>query len=518
MATPNRTITLCLLFLALVYLFAVSLMWSLIGRINHDESQFMASAFLFYSEGLHPYRDFAYFHMPNLVYIYSLFFGTENPLLTARIFTAICGFGICATLIYYGRHLLKGHNQWVRLIVPVALTIIFCHSYIYKIALYHVWNHASSVLLAALAFTVITKWNLDKQDKSYILFAGFTLGMAIGIRLSIAPIIIPFTYLILAQPDLTFTSRKSQFLLFTLAGFIANLPGLYFLFFHFDSFWFGNLTYPQMNTSFYEGIGRQNAMDLPGKFDFFWEKILRRHNEKSILLAMIPALIILLASLQSSKKKYINQSLFGIMTLIFCIIGSVAATPSQRQYYFILFPMAILLTFQLYSLCKHKSLQFILLGIVIALLIISFTTYSPYTMRGRLHGMLLGQETVGIITFNQDIVFLKDRFQASQNRRILTLSPVYPVNAGLDIYPEFATGPFAWKTSHLIDKQLALKQNLPIKENLVSFMIQHSPVGILTGDEKHEDIPLIDAAIQLKYSPEHLPSGNVLWIAPDANN
>jgi hypothetical protein len=49
-------------------------------------------------------------------------------------------------------------------------------------------------------------------------------------------------------------------------------------------------------------------------------------------------------------------------------------------------------------------------------------------------------------------------------------------------------------------------------------MIQHSPVGILTGDEKHEDIPLIDAAIQLKYSPEPLPSGNVLWIAPDVNN
>ena len=518
MITPNKTFTRCVLVLALAYLFSVSLTWSLIGRINHDESQFMASAFLFYSQGLHPYRDFAYFHMPNLVYIYSLFFGTENPLLTARIFTAICGFGMCATLIYYGRHLLKGHNEWGRLIIPIALAVILCHSYIYKISLYHVWNHASSALLTVLALTAITKWNLDKPDKSYILFSGFTLGMAIGIRLSIAPLIVPFIYVILSRPDLTFAKRKSQLLLFTLAGSIANLPALYFLLLHFDSFWFGNLIYPQMNMAFYEEIGRTDAMGLLGKIEFFWKKVLRRHNEKLILLAMVPALILFLTSLISSQEKRTNQSLFLIMTLIFSMVGSFAATPSQRQYYFILFPIAILLTLQLYSLCKHRPLQLMLLGTVTAFTFVSFTTYSPYTMRGRLHGMLLGQETVGISTFNQDIFYLKNRFQTSRESKILTLSPVYPVNAGLDIYPQFTTGPFAWKTSHLIDKQRAQKQNLPIKEDLQIFMTQQPPAGILTGDEKQEDIPLIEAAIELNYHPESLPSGNILWVAHDLEN
>src|SRR5436305_1464747 len=41
---------------------------------SHDEYQHIAAGVLFAREGLLPYRDFAYFHLPYLVYAYGLLF------------------------------------------------------------------------------------------------------------------------------------------------------------------------------------------------------------------------------------------------------------------------------------------------------------------------------------------------------------------------------------------------------------------------------------------------------------
>ena len=101
------------------------------------------------------------------------------------------------------------------------------------------------------------------------------------------------------------------------------------------------------------------------------------------------------------------------------------------------------------------------------------------------------------------------------NRIILTLSPIYAINAGLSVYSEFTTGPFAWIVSHLIPPDEARKQNLPLKSDIDTFISNNNPGAILTGQEKVQDVPLIDAAKRFEYQPEILPSGNTLWLAPN---
>ncbi|MFM7173516.1 MAG: hypothetical protein ACKO4U_10840, partial [Caldilinea sp.] len=71
------------LWFALLFLLLVGL--AMRRHFNHDEHQFVASAAVIAHYGLLPYRDFPYFHVPNLSFLYALVFQfTDFLLLGAR--------------------------------------------------------------------------------------------------------------------------------------------------------------------------------------------------------------------------------------------------------------------------------------------------------------------------------------------------------------------------------------------------------------------------------------------------
>jgi hypothetical protein len=127
----SRVIT----FLALAYALAVCTSYSLVGKFNHDEHQFFASAFLIAQTGLLPYRDFAYFHMPNLAYVYASFMSSDNAMLTLRLLNGIFGFAICGTLVWHGRYLFRNHPWWLQLVIPLSIMILVLHSHTFEHAI-----------------------------------------------------------------------------------------------------------------------------------------------------------------------------------------------------------------------------------------------------------------------------------------------------------------------------------------------------------------------------------------------
>ncbi len=226
--------------------------------------------------GLHPYQDFAHFHMPNLVYIYAPLFLTDNPILYARILTGLCAFGICFVIFWHGRYLLSDLHWFPRIVVPAMTVILLLHSHIFKHSVSHVWNHAISVFPALLAFVLLIRWRRNPEATWLIGICGLTLGMAIGIRLTVVLLVIPFLFAILMHPVSSSAQRRRNFLVFTVSGLAANLPALYFLFFSFSEFWYGNMNYPHLFTEYYNEIDFQRAMDLPGKLRYFF---LSQENE-----------------------------------------------------------------------------------------------------------------------------------------------------------------------------------------------------------------------------------------------
>ncbi|MEM8528056.1 MAG: hypothetical protein AAGG68_25665 [Bacteroidota bacterium] len=74
-----------------------------------------------------------------------------------------------------------------------------------------------------------------------------------------------------------------------------------------------------------------------------------------------------------------------------------------------------------------------------------------------------------------------------ENQKVLTLSPLYVLEGGGQIYPAFANGPFAWRTSHLIEKKRRAEIVIVGSEDLDNYLADDFPDAILTGFEGRHD-------------------------------
>ncbi|MCK5359199.1 MAG: hypothetical protein KAJ95_01160, partial [Gammaproteobacteria bacterium] len=128
-------------------------------------------------------------------------------------------------------------------------------------------------------------------------------------------------------------------------------------------------------------------------------------------------------------------------------------------------------------------------------------------------------ESIIPIKVNDQSEILRNYVDSKQEKgKVLTLSPIFAVNAKLPIFEEFVTGPFAWRVSHLLSEEVALSRGLPIRSKIKVFVQQNMPSVILTGKEKIRlERPLISAARELGYKKVKTPSKITLWLSPDMN-
>jgi hypothetical protein len=67
--------------------------------------------------------------------------------------------------------------------------------------------------------------------------------------------------------------------------------------------------------------------------------------------------------------------------------------------------------------------------------------------------------------------------------RVLTLLPMFPLEAAYDVYPFAATGPFSWRTSLLLTPQRRAQYGVTSPEELPVVLSALPPDAILTGFE-----------------------------------
>jgi 4-amino-4-deoxy-L-arabinose transferase-like glycosyltransferase len=252
------------------------MVWSAVAGplgINHDAHQFMASAFMVARHGLHPYRDFAYFHMPNLVYVSAPFFLTSSPFLMARVFAGLCAVGIGLTTCLSARALLAGHGTMSRLLVPIASTALLVHSPVFHDASSHVWNHTPATLCALLAFLLHCQAIRGERPVLYFWLSGVSLGMAIGIRSLLAPLVMPFLLAMVVFRAETVRAKGLHVLVFVAGGVLANGPAVYFLFTSAEDVFFGHLGYATLSTTYWQERSWRIAMTFVGKRLFVKDRI-----------------------------------------------------------------------------------------------------------------------------------------------------------------------------------------------------------------------------------------------------
>ncbi len=507
-AGVSRSPALWLIFLlgSLVALpFALSL--ALGNSRSHDEHQHIAAGVLLARDGLLPYRDFAYFHVPYLVYVYGLLFAlTDHYLLASRVFSAVCAALTCGAIAGAAWALFADRSWLQRSLVSIGALAVLISTPLFYDTVGHSWNQEPSVLLAVLAFLCHLRALESGHPGRLLVISGLLTGCAIGMRVTLAPLVLPFAVMLWIA-DSPARLRIWYVLLFAVGIALALVPAAWAFLSAPEGFIFANIEFPQVNITYRFATGEPRTMTLAKKMRFLFKEVMRPNWLLFFGFIATWGMVWLSGRARWSSAPRLFRLV--LLTLPFFFLGALAPSPAFDQYFYPLAPILVLATLSLVASVPRDTpwLRWGA-GLAAALVLASSVLAAPR------------YEGLADLFSPQEWNPTKMRVEAAELRRIvpqgrvLTLAPTLPLEAGLQIYPQFATGPFAWRVARFVPRERRAELQLTAPEDLTSLLVADLPVAVMTGFEKRWEKPLEQFAREHGYRRTVLADGKVLWIAP----
>jgi hypothetical protein len=179
-------------FVVTAVVFPIVLGLGMTRGMNHDEHQHVAAGALVAREGLLPYRDFPHFHTPYLPFAHAVMFRTTDHLLTAaRLLSVICSSMILGIVGSFASVLFKKHGMRFASLVSAGAVLIALTTTLFTATSGRAWNHEPSLVLVLLAFVACAA-GLRSGRLGWFAASGVLLGLAIGTRITCAPLVAPF--------------------------------------------------------------------------------------------------------------------------------------------------------------------------------------------------------------------------------------------------------------------------------------------------------------------------------------
>ena len=481
-------VLLYILFFGLISLYIITS--SISNPLSHDEHQFVASGAVLVNNGWLPYADYPFFHAPLLALIYGALFASNWPLLlSARIFSCVCMLGTLIAVFYGIQKAFHPREVPYKRLVALIIVLTLLTCMVVRFSMGYAWNHDLPVLTFIIAFLILA-FNLQKIEPWKAFLVGFLLAISWCVRLSFAPLVLPFFAFLLYSAHKSSGKILKNVLGFS-AGIIASsLPFIYFILWYPQQTLFGNLIYPALNKSWYAAKGSDRAFSLWDKVKYiindvnylpFDANILGEYGINRIFF-MLGICAIITGVIVIWKGGYLKMHFaFWLACLPFTLLGSFAATPPQLQYFY---PLFIWFALGIGWMAAYW------MGVIIG------------TPKQKIVIKYIGVAAVGVvILFTGRIVSLipdmnfkecdacKILTQANilkntiTKGRVLTLAPIIPLEAGLDIIPGFVTGPFAWRVSGHMPEKTRAQMRVMSTNHMIQLFKDNQPEIILTGYE-----------------------------------
>lgn len=492
-----------------------------------DENQFIASGKLLQDEGLLPYQDYPYFHMPNLTFIYALIYQvTDFTLLGARSFSVLCAWGTILALVYAANWFFQYRSRWLRLAVGAGGVLLLLPNPLFRFTVGLAWNHDFSVLLCLTAALVLLHV-IQFRNIKWLGLSGFLLGAAIGTRLTFMTALVPFLGILALFPNDRPSKNRARAWIYFGAGFlVAMLPSILLFLSAPREFIFGNVQYAWLNTLYRQASEFEGPMTFSGKLLFLSERVLDQPGTLALLAMVVlfpifgaaenrrrsRSLILSAASLlKSTGTESTHNGLFYAFLFllpVFLLVGSFLPTPSWYQYFYAPLPFIVLGV--LYSLSKLVRLSRLAsyTGLMVFFLSVILVNYFHFDKYPNLRSLARPGAWYPIQT---RVLGYKIKTIVGEER-VLTLSPLFPLDGGASIFPQYATGPFAWRVADLLTKEQRFTYKVMSQDELIVTLDEKPAGGILVGLTKDAEGFLLEYARQREYNPIEINDYLTLWV------
>lgn len=494
--------------LAALVVFPLLFAQSMMRGLSHDEQQHVAAGVLMAREGLLPYRDFPYLHTPYLPLVYSQFLGrSEYLLLATRLFSAICDALVAGLVFLFAFRALAALGRAWRIGLASAAVFLLLASPVFVFTISRATNHDLSILFALSATACFLAGARTRQNVFWFL-SGLSLALAVGTRVTFAPLFAPFAV------SLYFVSRESdarifirRILIFCAGAAVGTLP-MFWLFMEAPArFLFGVLQFSQANLEYRYATGHPQNMDLLHKFRFLFKEVVVPNF--AVCAAAVVPLAIYEWQRRRSRSRFPVELGFLISLIAFLLIGSLAPSPAFEQYFGVLVPFLLLIGIHCGSRLEIAA-RFVKPSVAAAVMVLAASAVLFPPDYQNLDKILTPAGWTTVKRHNEAL-----KLRTYTQGPILTLAPLYVLEAGLKIVPEFVTGPFVWRVAEFLPPERRSRLGIVGGGDLETFFSARPPDAILLGQELRWEPPLVDYA--LRHGFRKLPiydKEKAIWLSP----
>jgi len=503
MSAWQMTLVAALFTFILVTLFAVAM-----GRgLSIDEEGFVATGALLAREGSLPYRDYPWFHTPNLPLLFALVVrASDHLLLSARAVSVLCTWALLIVVCHAAWSALAPHSRKVRFFLCVGVGLLLFSNPVTRYTCWRAWNHPPAVLLSTLA--VICLWRAAGTSASrwWIFCGGFFVSLAVGTRLTVAPLVMAIGGATLLWPSaIPFRSRLGRGFVLAAGVLVGALPIFWALAVAPEAFVFDVFTWHgRISTMFREAGHDAQQITLQSRLLFPLMNILS--NPGNLALFLLFALVQFTAFRQhrqafarDSRGLLILASLGGVL------IGVLAPSISYYQHYYALVPLLVLGLIPPLRSLSNGPARWIGWSFAATVAVSLASTWHDYKHLGQ----ILSPNEWTPIKIHAAGQQLATR---AGPRRFVTFAPLTPLEGGLRIHPSFATGPFGWKSAPFIEARQRREFGFVGPDEVGAVLVGDPMMGICTGSVRKAEAVLLRYTAELGYTAYPLSNGETAWI------
>ena len=257
----------------------------------------------------------------------------------------------------------------------------------------------------------------------------------------------------------------------------------------------------------FQGLPNKETIDIFNKLSFFVTEILSPIRNLLLSAAFLFFVFFKVIIKAGARIQDAFEVFFTASAAIFLFVFSFLSTPSWPQYFYAPIPFFILgIVYSVAFLLRKGEKTRIALAIFIALWAGSVFIEIPEYISA-----LPPQPKLYQTTFAHGLgVKIAEKVRSG---KVLTLAPIFPLEGRVDIYKEFATGPFMWRISDLVDKHDREALKVISADELEDYLDRERPAAILVGFQKDLERPFILYAKKRGFKKQNIPKYE-LWVWP----
>ncbi len=479
-------------------------------KLRHDELMFVPPAELL--PGWQLYSDFFYNHVPYSAWYYFA---------SARVFE---GYGLLgsarigvflAWLILLAATGLATYriSRSGRLALFSVVALLTCETLLSQAGM-AATNNLLPLAFAALGLGLFIAETRERDvSRTRLVLAGFCLSIAAGMKVSafmfIPPVAIGAFFLPATLPFADRLRRVVTPLL--IGGLIGALPLFWYMLSdpalflsHIVKFHTGpHVAYWQANAASEPGL----ALGLTNKVQMAYSVWLAGSG---LVMTMVLFYLTWSAIHEPRDKVTGHQQGWGQIAVVLGVLALTAVmsfvpTPSFPQYFIqplVCLPILIALSYRLLPKSQGYNAGLVMAAGIIVMIVLGLPRLGP--------GVLALKEpqkfTSARIAKDAETMraFLAE--SSAGNGPVATLVPLYPLEAGLPVYPEFATGPFAFRIAPYTSPELASRYRMIDAGSVAALLDELPPAAFLLGYYPELEQPLFRYAKENGYRKADISS------------